>query len=127
MLSFYNLNKTLNKFEKGLNMVGYVPFVGSFSGGLRIGMGKIGVISGVALTAIGLGGELTGLMKSQKAANVVDLGTNYIKNGVTNIGRGILEFLPGVSLVTCLPYDLSGRRISYLTQPKKSSLLPQYI
>ena len=108
------LDTTLSVFEKGLNYVGYVPFVSTISGALRAEYGKIEVIGGLAVTAFKAISALfqAGAQRDASLERAVEHLT-YAWHGVANIFRGIIEAIPFASLVTCLPYDLSGCRYTY--------------
>lgn len=111
-----NLNKTLNSFEGGLNVAGYVPIVSTFSGTLRIAYGKlevIGAIVAAALIAVRALFLNNAHDRERELRDAVKVLINYSLHGYANIIRGTLEVIPLVSLVTCLPYDLSGKRFAY--------------
>ncbi len=109
-----DIDSTLANFEKDLNFVGYIPIASSFSGALRVAFGKIEVIAGVVLGAISGIKSLfyNGQQKEQEWKHAVSL-FNYSLHGIANIFRGILECIPFVSLVTCLPYDKAEVRFTY--------------
>ena len=111
-----NLNKTLNSFEGGLNVAGYVPIVSTFSGALRINYGKLEVI-GAIVAAVLITARALFLVntsdRDRELKRALDVFTCYTLHGIANIFRGILETIPLISLVTCLPYDLYGKRFAY--------------
>lgn len=111
-----NLNKTLNSFEGGLNIAGYIPIVSTFSGSLRINYGKLEVIGSIVAAALITVRALflaNASDRDRELKRAIDVFTHYSLHGIANIIRGILEVVPFVSLVTCLPYDLSGKRFAY--------------
>jgi hypothetical protein len=114
-----NLNKTLNDFEHGLNIVGYVPFVACISGSLRISYGKLEIIGAVAIAAIVAIRALfinNAVERDRELRRAAEILIYYSAHGFANIGRGMIEVVPLLSLVTCLPYDLLGKRMAYSTQ-----------
>ncbi len=114
-----SLDFSLDKFEHGLNVAGYIPFVSSFSGGVRAIMGKIEVIGALATAAIMAIGALFNPNAAQRQAQLSksgEIAVKYSWHGVANILRGALEIVPFLSLVTCLPYDLMGNRVSYFRE-----------
>lgn len=118
-----NLNKTLNTFEKGLNIAGYFPIVSSFSGLLRINYGKLEIIGGIvaaALIAVSALFLADASERHREFSKAVKVFTDYSLHGFSNIIRGTIEALPFVSLVTCLPYDLLGNRFAYPIQNLQS-------
>lgn len=117
MISVYDFNAQLNEFEKGLNVLGYIPVLGSVTGIFRMAMGTIVLITGVALEVLG-----QQLVRTNPESKMMEIGINYQDNGNANITRGLLELLPGMSICFCLPYDLLGIRVSYITQPPKKPI-----
>lgn len=118
-----NLNKTLNTFEEGLNIAGYFPIVSTFSGSLRIGYGKLEVIGSVAAAALIAIRALflaNASDRNREFRKAVEVLIDYSLHGFANITRGIIEDFPFVSLVTCLPYDLSGNRFAYPVRLEQS-------
>jgi hypothetical protein len=114
-----SLNKTLNTFEQGLNIAGYVPIVSTFSGSLRMSYGKFEVIGAIvasamiAIKALFIANDADRNRELNRAAETF---MNYSLHGCANIMRGFIEALPFASLVTCLPYDLLGHRFAYPVQ-----------
>jgi hypothetical protein len=88
----------LNVGEKCLNILGYIPFVGTFSSYGRGCLAGAELTAGVALLIF---------------ANFA-IAAPFLLHGVLNGIRVVFERVPGVSLVTCLPYDLFfGRCFPY--------------
>jgi len=88
--------KVSSKIEEILNVCGYVPFIGTFFAIFRSILGKIQFFGGCA---IALYAAIT------TKEHVKRIALNFILHGLLNIGRSFLEFIPFLSLVTCLPYD----------------------
>ncbi len=112
-----SLDFSLDKFEHGLNVAGYIPLVSSVSGGIRAIMGKIEVIGALATAAFIAVAALFNPDAAQRHAQLsksAEIAVKYSLNGVANIFRGALEIVPFLSLLTCLPYDLMGNRVSYM-------------
>jgi hypothetical protein len=111
-----NLNKVLNSFEEGLNIAGYFPIVSTFSGSLRSTYGELEIIGAVAVAALIAVRALFLINASDRnheLRKAVEVLITYSLHGLANIIRGTIEKFPFVSLVTCLPYDLSGHRFAY--------------
>lgn len=110
------LHSTLCAFEKGLNIAGYVPLVSCISGAVRGMYGKIEIIAGVvaaSFLAIAAFFNPNADVSRQWVRKAVDILTTYSLHGIANIGRSWIEMIPLLSLVTCLPYDLMGKRFAY--------------
>jgi hypothetical protein len=129
-MTLTNTEKELNHIqsvvETGLNYAGYIPLVSSLSGSLRIQYGKIEVIGAIATGALLAGQaffEQNGEERSKKLNRAVEVLTTYATHGVANIFRGILEMIPFLSLVVCLPYDLMKNRFIY-PQEERAKLRP---
>jgi hypothetical protein len=95
-----SLDETLGGFEKGLNVLGYIPGVSTFSGTIRILYGKIEIISGLAIA----------LISSCFRANDRQIahGMELVVHGIANLGRGLVELIPFFNLI-CIPYDMYNR------------------
>jgi hypothetical protein len=118
------VDRTLASVEHGLNIAGYIPLFGvsTVSGMIRIAYGKLEIIGGVATSAI-MG--LAALFKSGERERERGLREafetfgNYSCHGLANIARGVIEAIPFLSLITCLPYDLMGYRFTYLPNEQR--------
>ena len=113
-----HLDKTLGRFEQGLNIAGYVPLfgVGSIAGGIRAAYGKMEVVCSIgraAITAIAALFNPDVQQKQQGLDRAVEIVKTYTVHGLGNVVRGWVEMVPYLSLVTCLPYDYLGYRFSY--------------
>lgn len=91
----------LETLEKGLNVVGYIPFVGSVSAWVRENLGRIEVIAGIVFAILSL-------VQANAATNklYLTIGLTFLGHGILNQLRALLEYVPGVPLFTTLPYDL---------------------
>lgn len=111
-----DLNKTLNSFEKWLNIAGYVPIASSFSGSLRASYGQLEVIGAIAVAALIAVKALFMVSPSDRDREfkkATEILVDYSLHGVANMIRGSIEAFPFASWVTCLPYDLAGHRFAY--------------
>ncbi len=102
----------LETFEYSLNIIGYIPIVGSISAHVRKFYGSLEIISGIALAIFAVGLELR---QSKNAKLYFTIGSTLIGHGILNSIRALFEEKIGVSLITTLPYDLiatfyAGRR-----------------
>ncbi|WP_068469449.1 hypothetical protein [Candidatus Protochlamydia phocaeensis] len=116
-MSLDSLNKNLQSIEHGLNIMGYIPIVGTFSACIRFTYGKMEMITGLAVSLISFTGSIfaSDLQRQQALESRAIKAIEYSLHGWLNMGRCFLEIIPFISLVTCLPYDLSGRKIIVYT------------
>jgi hypothetical protein len=115
------IGKVLSTFERGLNAGGYIPILSTFSGALRIKYGQIEVIGSIvaaALTAIAALFNPSKEAREQGLNRATEILTTYACHGIANIFRGVIEAIPFLSFVTCLPYDLLGNRFAYPHEAK---------
>lgn len=115
------VDNALSCFEEGLNVAGYVPLFGicTVAGVLRIEYGKAQICASVALAALVTVASLFSKNSETRHAGIkfaATLLTTYSVHGLANIGRGLLEMIPYLSLVTCLPYDMTNNRYKYPTE-----------
>ncbi len=109
------LDKALSTFETVLNYVGYVPFVSTFSGAIRIAYGKaeiIGAIAAGALLAVKALFASDSTQRREEFNYALGIAGTYAVHGFANICRGFVESIPFVNFAG-LAYDLSGTRIRY--------------
>jgi len=104
------------ELEKYLNVIGYVPFVGALSGAIRVIYGAVQAIVGLAVAIFaGINMLYHNHKKNTEEAEYYKTlalkGLNYAAQGGLNIGRGFIEKVPGLALITTLPFDLSGKKI----------------
>lgn len=100
-LSFQDTFVFLETFEKGLNVVGYIPFVGSFSASVREILGRIEFLAGIVFSTLSLV-QQNGATKTL----YLTVGLTCLGHGCLNQIRALVEVVPGVALATALPYDL---------------------
>lgn len=112
------LDRNLTAFETGLNYAGYVPIVSSCTAVVRAIFGTVEIICGVATAAIFAFRALLveGAAQRKEEWDKAYQAIRYGFHGYANIVRAFFEIVPFVSLVTCLPFDLSGERLHYPTQ-----------
>ena len=108
MKSYFPLNQFLEDLEvKIFNILGYIPIVSSISGAFRCLLGKFEILGGLIFgTAKALVGILTSNERA-KQAHFSEAGFlfSYILHGFLNILRGLVEMIPLLGLILCLPYD----------------------
>ncbi len=115
------LSYHLEKAEKALNFVGYIPFVSTLSAGARVLLGKAEIIGAVVVAAFLALKALFNPDSAQRARQMEQAAkflVKYASHGGANILRSSLEAMPFLSLITCLPYDLMGYRFSYHDQTR---------
>ncbi len=117
-------------FEHGLNTAGYLPIVSTVSGSLRVSFGKLEVIGAIvvaafiAIKALFNPDPIEKYLQLEKATQIL---VKYSLHGAANVLRGTLEIFPLLSLVTCLPYDLSGKRFAYVRESYPGTYLLQQL
>lgn len=105
MVSQINFQQTfimLETFENGLNLLGYVPFIGSIGAVTRNVYAQIEAIAGVIFGALAIGLRFQG---NQAHTYFVIAGT-LLGHSMLNGIRSCFEAAPGVALLSTLPYDL---------------------
>jgi glycosyltransferase A (GT-A) superfamily protein (DUF2064 family) len=105
MFTQEQIHKTLAKAEEVLNLVGYIPLVSLLSAAVRTLGGKLQLLLGLVF-AIGcfMAGITTPLRKKKHFQNA-RWSIGHALHGVLNILRALIESVPFLSLITCLPYD----------------------
>lgn len=115
-INFQNIFALLETFERGLNVVGYIPVIGSVSAVVRNNYAKIEAVAGVAFAILATGIYLQG---NPSHAYYLIAGTLF-GHAILNEIRSYFEAVPGVALFTTLPYDIiatiyvGGRFFSYI-------------
>lgn len=112
------LDNGFSVFEQGLNMAGYVPILGvsKVAGLVRINFGNAQIIASIALGALIAVAALFSKNADERQQGLhlaVTIMKTYTLHGLANMGRGFIECVPYLSLVTCLPYDLMDNRYRY--------------
>lgn len=108
-IEFDQMNQLLTSFEKGLNVVGYVPIVSTISGSVRLAYGKLEAIVAIAAIAFHF---MAGLIGIEGSAEKLRAAVPYVLHGFANMGRGLVEILPFINL-TCYLYDQTQPGYSY--------------
>jgi hypothetical protein len=93
----------LETFEKGLNIVGYFPYIGTVSAYLRANYSALEIIAGVAIAIFATGMHI---QQNPNAAIYLALGGTLLFHGILNRIRAVFESIPFLPLITTLPYDL---------------------
>jgi hypothetical protein len=101
-INFQDMFMFLETFEKGLNIIGYIPVVGTFGAGVRNTYAKVEVAAGVVFAAIAIGVHLQG--NPSRAYFII--GATLFGHGVLNEIRSYLEAVPFLPWLTTLPYDI---------------------
>lgn len=110
------LDKGIRSLEKILNVAGYIPFVSSISGTLRVALGKVEIIGAIAAGALlGIKGIFapTAELRSTEINYAIGVAATYSLHGFANIGRGIVEVIPLFGNISTLVYDSLGNRVQY--------------
>ncbi len=105
MVTKEQLARTLAKSEEALNLIGYIPIVSALSAGVRAFGGKLQVLIGLGFAIISL--FLTFKLQRNKLRHFMNFrfSLELFLHGISNILRAVIEAVPCLSLVTCLPYD----------------------
>lgn len=104
----------LEILERGLNIVGYIPVVGSIGAYTRGTLATLQIITGIALAILSIGMGGTGALLCWQ------FGTALVGHSILNGLRCMVEYPPCVALVTTLPYDIislvviGGRLFPYI-------------
>ncbi|MCH9613481.1 MAG: hypothetical protein SP1CHLAM54_04840 [Chlamydiia bacterium] len=96
--------------EKALNFPGYIPCVGTLSGGARLILGQVQIALG-ALCAIGTAvASVVSEVETEKKElwTEAEHSLEFAVHGIANCVRGTIEAMPCVNLIT-LPYDFINR------------------
>lgn len=99
------LAKTFAKGEAALNLIGYIPMVSTLSAGVRMLGGKLQVVIGFCF---GIYSLAVGIKSSRgKIRHFVNFRTcvEHFVHGILNMLRALIEAVPFLSLILCLPYD----------------------
>lgn len=93
----------LEAFEKGLNVVGYIPVLGTAAATIRYYYSNVELISGLAFAIFSLGIHLQG---NVQAGFYFTIGLTLFGHAILNGLRSSVEAVPTLPLFTALPYDL---------------------
>lgn len=108
------LAKTLAKGEEALNLIGYIPMISILSAAVRTLGGKLQALLGLSLAVFSL---IAGIMASKgKIRHFLNFRTSieHFLHGLFNMLRAVIEAVPFLSLITCLPYDrVFNKRFKY--------------
>jgi hypothetical protein len=101
-INYQDVFMLLETFEKGLNVIGYIPVVGSMSAVVRNHYAKIEAVAGIVFAAFAIGIHLQG--NPSRAYFII--GGTLLGHSLLNEGRSLIEMVPGLPLITTLPYDV---------------------
>ena len=122
---FDSLELTESKLEHAANMVGHVPLLSTFSGGMRLAgsviQAKAGLIGAIASTLGSAIGAMTGHENLRdNGLYAAGKSLEQIGHGIGNAVRGSVEVIPIINLLT-IPYDIIGARYKYDIETKVES------
>ena len=118
-----SLDRGLAGAEKALNVLGWVPFVSSVSGAVRMSAGKVMVVAFAVLSALTY--IMAYMSNNQKLMDKADQFTQYIWHGFANVGRGFVESIPFLGNVCTILYDSEpAARMCYPNEPLSSRMIP---
>lgn len=101
-INYTNVFMQLEAFEKGLNVVGYLPYVRVYGGQVREICAGIQFVAGLAFSALALVTYFQG--KTNPVYKVVGLA--MLGHSILNNIRAKVEQNDGSTLFSTLPYDL---------------------
>lgn len=104
-ISKEQLAKTLATTEEALNLVGYIPMVSVLSATIRSLGAKCQMIAGFSSAIFFFFCGFYRKNSKFKHFQRCRLSIEQALHGVFNFCRSLIEFVPFLSLVTCLPYD----------------------
>ena len=120
-MNFKVLDHTCARMEHLFNKIGWIPYASWVSGSLRIAVGKIMVIAGLAMAAYKF---LKGVFSNNPAlAEEAGQFAGYALHGIGNICRGFVEIFPFVNL-TALFYDAFVGRFCYSSEILETGVTP---
>jgi hypothetical protein len=111
-----DFNMALNIVEQTGNFFGYIPFVSTLTGAMRIAAGKIQTIASLSLFCMFFVTLPLTIFNGENFAKHVKISLiskKHIPHGFANIFRGFFEIIPFVGNFLCLAYDVSNNRMSY--------------
>jgi hypothetical protein len=113
---------SLSGVEKGLNVIGRIPIIWTFSGAARFAIGKLQIITGLAIGCLCMiASEITQDPKRRKnLEEIASRAFEHIGHGVANMARGFAEaFLFGSWALYAL-YDNRGMRMAYYGESEET-------
>ena len=112
-----HLDQNLASFEKALNVLGYIPIVSSVTGFVRVQYGKFEVVASIAVAAFKFIASLFARSDAQRAQLEMESvqALTYIKHGLANFARGMVEMIPFVNLIM-IAHDRIYDRLRYPTE-----------
>ncbi len=99
------LFKTLAKCEIALNYIGYIPMISILSAPIRGLGGKIQAILGFSFAIFSLIAGFNSQTNKIRYFFIFKTSIEHFIHGLLNIVRAMVEIVPFLSLVICLPYD----------------------
>ena len=128
--------------NKTMNVLGYVPVVGTMSASVRLMAGQAEMIYGIAMSvfnavetlhhgvgaARGLFPKLTQVTKEESEEYIKETAKQYVqlqgsvehvKNGFLNVVRATIEAIPVVSYMVLYPYDRIKAEVISLNEDQK--------
>ena len=114
-----NVNNNLFTAERVFNVLGWIPGVSAYSGGIRWTAGNVMLVAAVALTA---GSLALGYATQQRYFfDKGSLFSKYIWHAGANIVRGAIETLFIIGNILAFCYDASNGRMRYPGEPSEPS------
>ena len=105
MFTQEQVHKSLAKAEEVLNLVGYIPLVSLLSATVRTLGGKLQILLGLVFAIGCFMAGLTAPLRKKKHFQNAKWSIGHAFHGLLNIVRALIESVPFLSLITCLPYD----------------------
>ena len=115
-ITFQNIDKCFTAGEKAFNILGWVPFISSATGPVRMIAGKVMAIAAAVLAAATFAAGY--IMNDQKLIQKADQFAGYIWHGLGNFVRGFIESIPIAGNLATILYDSEpDARMRYKDEP----------
>jgi hypothetical protein len=121
-IAFQSFDKSFAASEKALNVLGWVPFVSTLSGGVRMMAGKIQAVAFAVFASLLF--VYAYLSNNQKLLAAADRLTTYIWHGMANVCRGFVEMIPIGGNIATILYDADpASRLRYPSEAARPAHL----
>lgn len=110
------------RVEQAINPIDRIPFIGSFSGIIRIIAGAVEIVAAAAFAYLKATYVL--LTKWGTIGKALKEGGIYALHGLANILRGTVAMLPGANLVLLVVYDYKLGRLNYPQEKLRLEVYP---
>lgn len=121
-MEFSSLDRVCARGENIFNKLGWIPYVGSVSGALRLAIGKIMFVVGLALACYYF---IRTIVTNQPCLNNEPAEyAGYAMHGLANICRALIEMTPFCNTIVLLAYDAFVGRFCYFSEKLQTGVRP---